>query len=149
MHNLSDSVKIDQVLGYYAAGTTKRTSDILDMAGYEGVVFVAGLGTIIEAGTIDVYPEQNVSNSTVGMAELAGTAVYTVTAGAAALTKSAIVVDVYKPLERYLQCNITPAGQNAVVLGIVAIRYGAAVKPDVFATLDPLKLTQLLSPAEE
>lgn len=149
MHNLSDNVKIDQILGYYAAGMTKRTSDILDMAGYEGVVFVAGLGTLIEAGTVDVYPEQNTSNSTVGMAEIAGTAAYTVTAAAAALTKSCIIVDVYKPQERYLQCNITPAAQNAVILGIVAIRYGAGMKPDAFATLDPLKLTQLFGAAEE
>jgi len=149
MHNLTDNVKIDQVLGYFAAGTTKRTSAILDMAGYDGVVFVAGLGTIIEDGTIDVYPEQNIINSTVGMAELAGTAAYTVTAGAAALTYSCIIVDVFKPAERYLQCNVTPATSNAVILGIVAIRYGGSINPDAFATLDPLKLTQLLSPAQE
>lgn len=149
MHNLTDNVKIDQVLGYYAAGTTKRTSDILDMAGYDGVVFVAGLGTIIEAGTIDVFPEQNTANSTSGMAEIAGTAAYTVTAAAAALTKSCIIVDVYKPQERYVQCNITPAAQNAVILGIVAIRYGGRIMPDAFATLDPLKMTQLFGAAEE
>lgn len=148
MHNLTDNAKIDQVLGYYAAAQNKVTSDILDMAGYEGVVFIAGLGTIIEAGTIDVYPEQNTVNSVSGMAELAGTAAYTVTAAAAALTKSCIIVDVYKPQERYVQCNITPATQNAVILGIVAIRYNGP-KPDAFAALDPLKMTQLFGPAQE
>jgi len=147
--NLSKNVKIDQVLGYYAAGTTKRTSDILDMTGWDGVCFIAGLGTIIENGTVDVYPEQNSSNSTVGMAEMAGTSAYTVTAAAAALTKSCIIVDIYKPQERYVQCNITPAVQNAVILGIVAIRYKGKMGPEAMATPYPLKATMLVSPDEE
>jgi hypothetical protein len=146
MHNLTDNVKIDQALGYYAAAQNKVTTDILDMAGYDGVVFIAGFGTLIENGTLDVYPEQNTANSASGMAEIAGTAAYTV--AAAALTKSCIIVDVYKPQERYVQCNITPATQNAVILGIVAIRYGGNIKPDAFATLDPLKMTQLFGAAE-
>ena len=147
--NLSKNVKIDQVLGYYAAGTTKRTSAILDMSGYEGICFVAGLGTIIEAGTIDVYPEQDDANATTGMAELAGTAAYTITAAAAALTYSCIIVDIYKPLKRYIQCNITPAGQNAVILGIVALRYKGKFGPEAMTTPYPLKATMLISPAEE
>jgi hypothetical protein len=148
-HALSDSIKIDQILGYFAAGTTKRTSEIIDMSGYDGVIFIAGLGTIIEAGTIDVYPEQHTLNQTSGMAELAGTAAYTVTTAAAALTYSCIVVDVWKPQERYLQCNITPASQNAVVLGIVAIRYNGNIRPELHTTPYPLKITQLFGAAEE
>lgn len=144
--NLLKNVAIDQVLGYFAAGTTKRTSDILDMAGWDGVCFVAGLGTLIEAGTLDVFVEQNIVNSTSGMARLAGQAAHTVTAANALLAKSAIVVDVYRPVERYLQCNITPATQNAVILGIVAIRYSGRVSPPANAGL--LKATQLLEPAE-
>jgi hypothetical protein len=146
--NLSKNVKIDQVLGYYAAGTTKRTSDILDMSGYEGVVFVAGLGAIIEAGTIDVYVEGDDANATTDMARLATTTAYTVTAAAALLAKSCIIVDVYKPLEQYIQCNITPASQQAVILGIVAIRYKGKMGPEAMTTPYPLKATTLISPAE-
>lgn len=143
---LLQKCKIDQVLGYYAAGTTKRTSDIIDMAGWDGVCFVAGLGTIIENGTLDVFVEQNTANSTSGMARLATTTAHTVTAANALLAKSAIVVDVYRPQERYLQCNITPAAQNAVILGIVAIRYRGRVAPELNSDL--LKSTQLSSPDE-
>ncbi|MEY2668124.1 MAG: hypothetical protein RJA59_762 [Pseudomonadota bacterium] len=143
---LLQNAQIDQVLGYYAAGVTKRTSDILDMQGYDGVLFVAGLGTIIENGTLDVFVEQNTANSTSGMARLATTTAHTVTAANALLAKSAIVVDVYRPQERYVQCNITPASQNAVILGIVAIRYHGRTKPTLNSTL--LKSTQLASPAE-
>ena len=147
--NLSKNVKIDQVLGYYAAGTTKRTSAILDMQGYEGVCFVAGLGTIIATGTLDVYAEGDDENAITNMAELAGTAAYTVTTAAAALTYSCIILDVYKPLERYIQCNITPATQNAVILGIVAIRYKGKMGPEAMTTPYPLKATMLISPSEE
>jgi len=145
MSNLFGKVKIDQVLGYYAAGTTKRTSDIVDMQGWEGCIFVAELGTIIENGTIDVFVDQNTANSTSGMARLATTTAHTVTAADAALAKSCIVVDVYKPRERYLECNITPATQNAVILGITAIRYNGSYAPNVSG---PLKSTVLASPAE-
>lgn len=141
-----ENLKIDQVLGYFAAGTTKRTSDILDMSGYDGVVFVASLGTIIENGTVDVFVEQNAANSTSGMSRLATTTAHTVTAANAALAKSCIVVDVRKPAERYVQCNITPATQNAVILGVVAIRYKGKTLPVINSSL--LKSTTLITPDE-
>jgi hypothetical protein len=144
MSNLFGRVKIDQILGYYAAGQTKRTSDIIDMSGWEGCIFVAELGTIIENGTVDVFVEQNPTNATSGMARLATTTAHTVTAANATNAKSCIVVDVYKPRERYLQCNITPATQNAVVLGVTAIRYNGSA-PSVAG---PLLATVLASPAE-
>lgn len=144
--NLLKNVKVDQILGYYAAGTTKRTSDIVDMAGYDGVMFIAELGTVLDTGTLDVFVEQNSANSTSGMARLATTTVFTCTATEAAIAKNAIVVDVYKPQKRYLQCNITPAVANAVILGITAIRYNSRFKPE--ANTGILKTTQLISPAE-
>lgn len=121
---------VSQILGYFAAGTTKRTSSIIDMSGYDGVLFIIGLGTLIEAGTLDGFVEQNIANSASGMARLATTSAYTVTAADALKTQSCILVDVFRPQERYLQCNITPASQNAVVLGITAIRYRGRVKPE-------------------
>jgi len=138
---------ISQVLGYFAAGTTKRTSGIIDMAGYDGVLFVVGLGTLIEAGTLDAFVEQNTANSASGMARLATTSPYTVTAADALKTQSCILVDVFRPQERYLQCNITPATQNAVILGITAIRYRGRVKPESQDT-SVLASTALGSPAE-
>jgi hypothetical protein len=135
------------VLGYFAAGTTKRTSSILDMSGWEGVVFVAGLGTLLENGTLDVFVEQNTANQTSGMARLATTTAYTATAADALLSQSCIVVDVFRPQERYLQCIITPAAANAVILGIVAIKYKGRKAP-VTAGATVLKSTTLTGAAE-
>ena len=145
--NMSKNVKVTQVLGYYAAGTTKRVSDIIDMADYEGVMFVAELGTLLENGTIDVFVEANAVNSTVGMTRLATTTVATVTATQATYTKSCILVDVYQPTKRYIQANITPAVANAVILGITAIQYKGKFQP-ASNELTTLKATFLQSPAE-
>lgn len=142
---LSDNVKITPVLGYFAAGVTKRTSTIIDMDGFDGVVFVAVLGTTIEAGTVDVFVEQHTLNQTSGMARVATTTVYTVPATPAALTS--IHVDVYKPRERYVQANITPAAQNAVICGMVAIQYKGHLCPITNAAT-VVKSTKLISPAE-
>lgn len=139
--------QIDQVDGYVAAGVAPMESDILDMSGFDGVVFVAGLGTIIENGTIDVYVEQNTANSASGMARLATTAVHTVTAANALLTQSCIVVDVYRPQERYVRCVVDPSVSNAVLLGVVAIRYKGA-KGAITQNGNVLKSTQLAGPAE-
>jgi hypothetical protein len=138
---------ISQILGYFAAGTTKRTSIIIDMAGYDGVLFVVALGTLIEGGTLDAFVEQNTINSASGMARLATTTAYTVTAADALKTQSCILVDVFRPQERYLQCNITPAVSNAVVLGVTAIRYRGRVKPESQDST-VLAATSLGSPAE-
>jgi hypothetical protein len=151
MGNLLKNVAVKQVLGYYAAGTTKRTSDIVDTAGYDGVMFIASLGTIIEAGTLDVFVEQDAANATTYMARLATTAAHTITAANATLTKSCIVVDVFRPTDRYLQCNITPASQNAVICGIVAILYKGHKLPvtQVATALNAvIKSTSLTEPAE-
>jgi hypothetical protein len=139
--------QIDQVDGYVAAGVAPQSSDILDMQGWDGVVFVAGFGTLIEAGTLDVYVEQNPLNQAGGMARLATTTPHTITAGNAALTQSCIVVDVYRPQERYVRCVVDPSDQNAVILGVVAIRYRGRKAP-VTQNTNVLKSTQLSAPAE-
>jgi len=141
------NAKTGRILGYFAAGTTKRTSTIVDMQGFDEVWFLADLGTILENGTIDVFVEQNTVNSASGMARLATTTAHTVTAANALLTESQIVVKINRPTERYLQCNITPAVSNAVVLGITVIQFGGRVQPATDAA-SVLKSTTLASPAE-
>lgn len=147
MTNLGKNVQIDQILGYFAAGTTAKTSAILDMQGYDGVIFIAGVGTIIEAGTLLLEVLQDSDSAGGTMAALAGTSAYTVTAADALKTESCLWVDVYRPQERYVEAKLTPAVQNAVILGIVAIRYSGIKVPEV-PTSTVLKATTLASPAE-
>lgn len=132
--NMLRNVQVDAVLGYYAAGTTARkATTIIDMAGYEGCMFIFNLGTILDTGTITCSVTGNDTQAT-GGTPLAATVTATVDATTAALVQSAIVVDVNHPepsTSRYLEAIITPAVENAVILGITAIRYTGKLKPEL------------------
>jgi len=47
-----------------------------------------------------------------------------------------LVLDVYKPLERYIRANVTFATQDAEIDGIFAIQYGAHNRPVTQSTSD-------------
>jgi len=131
--NLSRNVKVTPILGYYAAGVTARKAAIVDMAGFEGCMFLYLFGTLIEAGTLDCYVNGDAANSTSAMARLLTTTAHTITAADALLTQSCVIVDVYQPdpvLHRYLEAVADPSDQNAVILGIVAIQYDGKNHPD-------------------
>lgn len=135
--NLSKNVRVDQVLGYFAAAQTTRKSDIVDMAGYEGCMFIFEFGTLLATGTIACDINGNSSNAT-GGTKLAGGATHTVTATTAALTHSAIVVDIYQPdpaSYRYLEAMISLGVANTLILGVTAIRYNGKVKPEATSHL--------------
>jgi hypothetical protein len=144
---LSETIAVDRVLSYFAAGTTKRTSTILDMAGFDGVVFIADFSTLIDTGVIDAYAEQHTLNQTSGMTRVLGQTTHTVTTAQAAMTASCIVVEIHRPQERYIQFNVTPSVQNAVITGVTAIRYKGRKLP-VTQSTNTLKSTVLASPGE-
>jgi hypothetical protein len=112
-----------------AAGTADvLSSDIVDMAGFEGCMFVCKVGdaTATAVGTLTV--QQNTVNAAGGMAALAGDAV-AYTFAAADGDDDLLIIDVYKPQERYLRAQLTRATANIVVNGIIAIQYGAKKAP--------------------
>ncbi len=141
--NLLKEVKIDQVLGYYAAGVTERKGSVIDMAGFEGCLFIYEFGTIIEAGVLNCFVYGNTTQVT-GGTKLNCTVAHTVTAANAALTQSAIAIDVYQAdptTYRYLEATIDPDTQNAVLLGITAIRYNGKYKPELTTGLLNYKMS--------
>jgi hypothetical protein len=125
--NLSKNVKKSQILGYFAAGTTARTTSIVDMEGYEGVTVDVLLGTVTEASVVTVKLQHNDVNSTTGMADITGATV-SFTAGAADSNKM-VSIDLYKPVKPFIQAVVTPATQNAVICGAVATKYSGKKQP--------------------
>jgi len=146
---LIKNVQVDSVLGYYAAGTTARkATTIIDMAGYEGCMFIYHLGTTLNTGVIicSVTGNSPENGAVTGGTALAATATATITT-ATASTNSAMVVDVYQPepsTSRYLEAIITPSVANTVILGITAIRYNGKLKPELTTGL--LAATLAVSP---
>ena len=132
--NLLNNVKVTPILGYYAAGGTERkATTIIDMACYEGCLFIFLFGTLLETGVLNCCIYGNTVSATGGTKLNTATIAHTVTAANALLAKSAIAIDVYQPdptLFRYLEASCDPDTASEEILGIIAIQYNGKVKPD-------------------
>lgn len=146
--NLLKNVSVREIGAPVAAGSTiDNNSDIVDMANYEGVMFLVPITDSVDTGVAALTVEQNTANSASGMAALSG-AVATATSGADDdLNGKLLVVDVYRPRERYLQAVRTSATANIAYGNVIAILYKGRVKP----TTDDTSIAhavQAISPAE-
>lgn len=141
MQNLSSLVKLTKVADHTGAGTTDVESAILDMSGYEGVLFFTSFGTAAADNLIKV--QQNTANSGTGMADLLGTGVVS----GASPSNEDVWVDVYRPQERYVRC-IAVVDTSSTVESIWALQYGAREMVVDNTTSGTITGEQHASPAE-
>lgn len=127
--NLSKDIKITVVEAAAAAGTTELVSDVLDMTGYEGVMFIALTGDVTDTSVLTLTAKGNTANSVSSPTPVTQKATDAFTAGAATADSKVLMVDVYKPAMRYMFASLTRATANAVIGGIIAIQYNARTKP--------------------
>lgn len=113
--NLLSRVKFVKVSDVAASATTDVNSSILDMAGFEGVVFLTSLSTANATNTIKV--QQSATNATDDMTDLAGTEVSSGT------TDEDLIVEVHKPGARYVRAVVS-RGAATTVENIWAALYG-------------------------
>lgn len=133
--NLSKNVNIIVVSAASAAATTAVNSSIIDMSGWDGVVFVAVTGPLTSTSVLTLAAQESTANSTGGMAAIAGGATPAYTA-AGTETLNSFIVEVYRPQQRYLRAVLTRATANAVVDTIIAIQYcGTKLPPTLDATV--------------
>jgi len=127
--NLSKSMKVTVVEAAATAATTELVTDVLDMSGYEGVIFIALTGDVTSGSVLTLTVKGNSANSVSSPTPVTQKASDAFTAGASDADSKVIMVDVYKPTLRYVFGSLTRTTQNAVVGGIIAIQYGAGAKP--------------------
>lgn len=127
--SLLKNVKITRVANAAVAAQTDVVGSILDMAGFDGVMFVALYGDVTDTSALQLKAEQNTANSGTGMAALVGGPSFA--AGPTNADNGALVLDVYKPREQFVRPVLKRGTANAVVDGILAIQYGAMSKPTV------------------
>jgi len=140
--NLSKNVNIVRVANSASTAQTDVNSSILDMSGYDGVIFIASMGAITGGGACTLEAQQNTANSTSGMAQLSGSV-----ATGDDTDNISLVVDVYRPLKRYVRAVLKRADENSVADGIIAIQYKGRKAPVTFgATVKDSKI--VVSPAE-
>lgn len=117
--------KLIRVSNAVAVGTTAVNSTVVDMANFEGVRFIVQFGAITD-GTPAVKVQQGQQSDGSDAADLEGTSV----AGAITDDNKLLVVEVYRPRERYVRCVVTRGGATgAVIDGILAELYGPRIMP--------------------
>lgn len=109
---LSTIIEITKVADHTAAGTTAVDSTGVDMAGWDGVLFITSFGTAASGNTVKAA--QSADDSTYD--DLTGTSV---TSGT---SDEDVWIDVYRPRDRYVRLSAA-RGTSSTLESIWAIRY--------------------------
>lgn len=127
--SLLKNVKVTPVAASAVAAQTEVLTSVIDMQGFDGVMFVALLGDVTTASVLTLTAKGNTANSTSSPTPVTQVATAAFTADGTSADDKALVVDVYDPALRYVFASLTRTAANAVVNGIIAIQYTAEFKP--------------------
>ncbi len=127
---LTRKVETQIVHAPVAAGSADVTDcDVIDMQNFEGCRFIVGFGTITSGAATSVKVQQATAKTSdtalTSGADLEGSGITVADTD----DNKAVIIDIFKPRERYLQLRILRATQNAVVDFAVAEKYGARKLP--------------------
>jgi len=125
--NLSKETKISQVITPTAgaAGTSDINSSIIDMSGFEGVLFAVTFGAITGGAVTSIKVQQGAASDMSDAADLEGSA-QTI---ADTDDEKVFYVDVARPLERYVRLVVDRGTANAVVSSAIAVQYSPRNQP--------------------
>ncbi|MCB0134253.1 MAG: hypothetical protein KDD75_03995, partial [Caldilineaceae bacterium] len=101
----------------------------IDMSGFEGVMFICPIEDSVATGVATLKVEQNTADSDSGMAALSGASAAVTCATNDDVNGTLLVVDVYRPTERYVQAVRTSATANIAFGTVTAILYGPRELP--------------------
>jgi hypothetical protein len=121
MHSLMENTKITQVLGNQTSATSSKGSSVVDMQGYDGVVFIGSL-SVGHATNNYIKGQQNTTSATATMADLVGTKIQS-TASCLQLW-----LDIYRPRERFVRAVVI-RGTASVIYPMWAIQYNGSKMP--------------------
>lgn len=129
MHNLLNNAKITRVMnrGVGTASATPTKGTILDMLGYDSVMFVAAMEDVVNLSVVSLRAAGGDTNDTAEMNLLTGTVGGTATA--TTFDDKLLVLDLVKPNERYIEAQLFHVTQNAPFDSVVAIQYNARNMP--------------------
>ena len=124
---LSDEVKITRVLNGVAAGTTDQNGTGLNMAGFDGVLFVALFGALTATQVTSLKGQQSDDDGSAdAYGDLEGTSVGPLADGDG---NKCLVLDIFRPAKQYVRPVIDRGTANAVIDGVIAIQYTARSLP--------------------
>lgn len=123
---LIQSQKLTTVQAAVAAGSTDVATGEVDMAGFEGVQFLAQVVPASSVSTVSMYAQSAASTTSTFIAIDGSSAVWA--AGPVSRTNT-LITDVYKPVDRYVRAYVTRGTSNTALGGVSAIRYGSKKTP--------------------
>lgn len=112
-----------------AGASIDSNSDRIDMAGYEGVIFIAPIEDSVATGVAGLKIEQNSADSDSGMTLITGCSVTKTCAVNDDINGTLLTAEVYQPRQRYVQAVRTSATANIAFGTLTAILYGAKKLP--------------------
>ncbi|MGD9889696.1 MAG: hypothetical protein AB7R89_25765 [Dehalococcoidia bacterium] len=101
----------------YGAGSTNGAG--VDMQGWDGVAFIASIGAIEDGGTYDL---RVVQDSLANFASVTNVTNAAITQVPNTTPNVIVVIDVFRPAERYVRVNSTVATNN-VTVSVTSVRY--------------------------
>ena len=137
--NLLNQVKLDLVTASTANGTSTINGGIVDMAGWDGAIFFT---TIQSAASNNGLKIQQGNDS--GLSDAADLAGSLQSSGS---SDEGVIVEVYRPLERYLR-PVVVRGTTTVVGEIWCLRYRGRSNPTSNSTSGTQAAKTVVSPAE-
>jgi len=140
---LGNAVNITQgTTGLIASGTSAMYGQIIDMAGYEGVIVHFKIGLVNTASTSNEMKVQMGSSASGGdMVDISGAAI----SFSSAHYDYSATIAVHRPRERYIRAGVTH-GSSAEVESITYIRYGAKKYPVANSTSQQRTKVTVVSP---
>ena len=120
--DLLKNAKIVKMNNGAAAGTSLVTSSTIDAAGYNSALVICDLAAVVDGSVMSLQVQDGAASNGSDAANITGAS-----AGLTGATSSngQIVVNVHKPLLRYLTATFARTTQNATVNSITAFLYNA------------------------
>ena len=137
-HNLIKDIQILNLSGD-TTGTAAATTEApgcVDMQGFDGVLFIALSATTGFEAATDMFVKEAATTAATFLTCEAGGGVVAC-AAAASTSKQALVLDVYRPKDRYVMAGFT-SGTIGDVREVIAIQYGGSKPPVAPSTADPV-----------
>ena len=110
-----------------AAQTAITNGDILDLQNFDSILGIAVLGDIADTAvvTLKAFTGDNAALSDGAYEDVTAS----VTATATSADNKLLVLDIVKPGKRYVRFDLTRTTADAVIDGILGIRYNARLMP--------------------
>lgn len=118
--------KFSRPMNAVAAGTSDQNSSVIDMLGFDSIVFVSLFGALTSTQVTQIKVQQGNQSNLSDAADLAGSNL-----GPLADTdgNKMLISQVFRPSKRYVRLVVDRGTANAVIDGVIAIQGNARNVP--------------------